>query len=282
MVELPRRTGIGLRAVHTEAILRQRPAIPWLEVLVDNALGLPEDALRQLDRLRADYPMVFHGVGLNAGSEDPPDRNYLRQIAARAERLQPALYSEHLAWTGAGGRFHHDLLPLPLTEATLERFCSRAALAADLVGMPVAFENPAAYGRVRGSTITEPEFLNRLARSTGGGLLLDINNLWVSSWNLGFAAPSWLAALDTGQVRYLHLAGHQDHGTHLFDSHDGPAAAPVLDLLATFTGMAGPRPALLEWDTAIPDLDEVLAAAAQADRVLLAAPRMEEEAGRVP
>jgi uncharacterized protein (UPF0276 family) len=269
--------GIGLRAPHVAELLELRPAVGWLEVHAENYMG-GGPAVRALERLRADYPLSVHGVGLSLGSAEGIDDAHLGKLARLVERLQPALVSEHLSWsvTGAaclnGAAYLNHLLPLPYTDEALHVLCANVARAQDRLGRRLLIENPSGYLRFRDSPIPEPEFLNALARRTGCGLLCDVNNVYVTCCNLGGDPTAWLDALDTAPVGEIHLAGHAvndaDGRTVLIDDHGSPVADPVWRLFAHALRRFGATPTLIEWDTDIPALDVLLGESAKASRRL--------------
>jgi hypothetical protein len=268
--------GIGLRAPHVAEVLEGRPAIGWLEVHAENYMG-GGPALRALERLRADYPVSIHGVGLSLGSADGLDAAHLERLARLVERLQPALVSEHLSWSVTGGVYLNHLLPLPYTEETLDVLCAHVARVQERLGRSLLVENPSGYLRFRHSPIPEPQFLNELARRTGCGLLCDVNNVYVTCANLGGDPAAWLDALEPAAVGEIHLAGHAandvgggnaDGRTILIDDHGSPVADPVWSLYERALRRFGTTPTLIEWDTDVPPLAVLLAEAAKAGRRL--------------
>src|SRR5437879_4267503 len=272
----PAGCGIGLRAPHVAEILATRPGIAWLEVHAENYMG-GGPAVRSLERLRADYPLSVHGVGLSLGSAEGLDAAHLERLARLVERLQPALISEHLSWSVTGGAYLNHLLPLPYTEEALDVVCRNVTRAQERLGRRLLVENPSGYLRFRHSTIPEVEFLNALARRTGCGLLCDVNNLYVTCANLGGDAAAWLDVLDPSAVGEIHLAGHAVHDvdggdaarpTILIDDHGSPVADPVWRLFEGALGRFGTIPTLIEWDTDVPPLEVLLAEAAKAQRRL--------------
>jgi uncharacterized protein (UPF0276 family) len=264
------RTGIGLRAVHVAEVIATRPAVAWFEVHAENYLG-GGPAVRALARVRADYPVAVHAVGLSPGNADGLDREHLRRVRALVERLEPCLVSEHLAWSRAGGAFFNDLLPVPLTEETLGVVGENVDRVQEALGRRILVENPSSYLRFRHSTMGEAEFLAALVARTGCGLLLDVNNLHVTSVNLGLDASAYLDALPAGAVGEIHLAGHAvndaDGRPVLIDDHGARVAPAVWRLFEAAVRRVGPQPALVEWDTDIPPLAVVLAEARTATRV---------------
>jgi uncharacterized protein (UPF0276 family) len=272
----PAGCGIGLRAPHVGEILARRPAVAWLEVHAENYLG-GGPAVRALERLRADYPLSVHGVGLSLGSADGLDPAHLERLAVLVERLQPALVSEHLSWSVTGGAYLNHLLPLPYTEETLGVLSRHVARAQERLGRRLLVENPSGYLRFRYSPIPEPQFLNELARRTGCGLLCDVNNVYVTCANLGGDAAAWLDAIEPSAVGEIHLAGHAvndvdggdaDGRTILIDDHGSPVADAVWSLYERALGRFGAAPTLIEWDTDVPPLPVLLAEAAKAARRL--------------
>jgi uncharacterized protein (UPF0276 family) len=272
----PAGCGIGLRAPHVTEVLERRPAVGWLEVHAENYMG-GGPARRALERLRADYPVSVHGVGLSLGSAEGLDAAHLERLARLVEHLEPALVSEHLSWSVTGGTYLNHLLPLPYTEEALEVLCAHVTRAQERLGRRLLVENPSGYLRFRHSPIPEPEFLSALARRTGCGLLCDVNNVYVTCANLGGDAAAWLDALDPSAVGEIHLAGHAvndvDGGdaarrTILIDDHGSPVADPVWRLFEGALGRFGAIPTLIEWDTDVPSLEVLLAEAAKAQRRL--------------
>jgi uncharacterized protein (UPF0276 family) len=269
----PTGCGIGLRAAHVAELVGTRPAVGWLEVHAENYMaGGP--ALRALERLRGDYPISLHGVGLSLGSAGPVDEAHLERLARLVERLEPALVSEHVSWSVARGAYLNHLLPLPYTEETLDVLCRHVARAQDRLGRRLLLENPSAYLRFRHSPIPEPQFLNELARRTGCGLLCDVNNGFVTCANLGGDAAAWLDALDPAPVAEIHLAGHAvndaDGEPILIDDHGSRVPEGVWRLYERALARFGAVPTLVEWDTDLPPLRVLLDEAAEANRRLAA------------
>ena len=266
--------GIGLRAPHVDELLASRPAIGWLEVHAENYMG-GGPAIRALERLRRDYPLSVHGVGLSLGSADGLDRARLERLAALVERLDPALVSEHLSWSVAGGAYLNDLLPLPYTGESLELVGAHVQRVQDRLGRRLLVENPSSYLSFASSTIPEVEFLGALARRTGCGLLCDVNNAYVTCRNTGGDAEAYLDAVDPDAVGEIHLAGHAvndaDGDRVLIDDHGAPVADAVWRLYARALGRFGAVPTLIEWDTDLPPLTRLLDEAATAGRLLGAA-----------
>ena len=263
--------GIGLRAPHIAELIASRPRIGWLEVHTENYLG-GGPAARALARVRADYPIALHGVGLSLGSAEGLDARHLGRVADLARRVDPALLSEHLSWSIAGGTYLNHLLPLPYTEESLDVVAANVLRAQDALGRPLLIENPSSYLRFRHSPMPEPEFLTALVRRTGCGLLCDVNNVFVSCGNFDRDPAAYLDALPAEAIGEIHLAGHSrneaDGRVVLIDDHGGPVAEEVWALYRRALARFGPRPTLIEWDTEIPALPVLLAEARRAERVL--------------
>jgi uncharacterized protein (UPF0276 family) len=256
--------GIGLRPVHFGPILATSPEIDWFEVLSENYLDTGGRPLHMLDRVVERYPVALHGVSLSVGSTDPLDHEYLRKLKALAERTKAHWVSDHLCWTGVLGRNTHDLLPLPYDEATLRHVIARVREVQDVLERPLVLENPSTYLEFASSRITEWDFLARLATEADCGLLLDVNNVYVSAFNHGFSAEEYIDAIPADRVVQYHLAGHTNKGTHIVDTHSGPALDEVWALYARATARTGLVSTLFEWDADIPPLEEVVTEARRA------------------
>ncbi len=267
---IPAVAGIGLRLPHHAAFAAERPAIGFVEVHSENYLSGP--AFADLVAIRTDYPVSLHSVGLSLGSADGLDRRHLARLATLAHEIAPGLISEHLAWGAVDHAFLADLLPLPLTEESLDVVARNVAHAQDALGQRLLIENPATYLQFRHSTIPEPEFLAALVAETGCGLILDLNNIFVSAANHGFAAERFLEAMPGAAIGEYHLAGHNvlesEAATLLIDSHDRPIASGVWALFEMALTRFGPRPTLIEWDQALPPLAVLLAEAETAERLI--------------
>lgn len=250
--------GLGLRPVHYTALLESNPRIDWLEILTENYLVPGGQPLAWLDRVRERYPLVMHGVSLSIGSTDPLDLDYLASVRHLSERIQPGWISDHLCWTGVGGRNLHDLLPLPYTEEALALVVARVSEVQDRLGRQILLENVSSYLEFEASEMKEWEFLGEVARRADCAILLDINNVYVSSVNHGFDPLAYLAAVPRERVRQFHLAGHSDCGGHLIDTHDHPIVEPVWALFRAAVARFGPVPTMIERDDHIPPLEELL------------------------
>jgi hypothetical protein len=264
-------SGIGLRSPHVAEVMATRPALGWLEVHAENYLG-SGPAIRALERIRRDYPVALHGVGLSLGSAEGLDERHLGRLRALVERVDPVRVSEHLSWSVAGGVYLNHLLPVPYTHETLAALSDNVDRVQRVLGRPLLVENPSSYLCFRHSTIPEPEFLGELARRTGCGILCDVNNVYVSAHNVGLDPRAYLAALPAPAVGEIHLAGHAindaDGRTILIDDHGSRVTPAVWDLYARALARFGAVPTLIEWDTNLPDLAVLVAEARRADRVM--------------
>lgn len=269
---IPAAAGIGLRPDHYREVVATAPKVGWLEVHSENYFGAGGAPLYYLDKVRADYPVSLHGVGLSMGSADPLDQGHLARLKTLIERCEPDLVSEHLAWSSVSGRYLNDLLPVPYTEEVLAYLVGRVERVQDYLERRILIENLSSYLEYRRSTIPEWEFLAALARRAGCGLLLDINNIYVSARNHGFDPQAYLRAIPADAVEEFHLAGHAvkslENGEIVIDSHNRPVASEVWTLFAAAVDRFGPRPTLIEWDTDLPPLPVLLGEAAKADRIL--------------
>lgn len=269
---IPASAGIGLRAEHYHAVTDTRPEVGWFEVHSENYFGAGGAPLQVLEAVRADYPVSLHGVGMSLGSVDPLDPRHLARLKALIERIQPALVSEHLSWGSFGGRHHNDLLPLPYTEEALDHFVERVSQAQECVGRRLLIENPSSYLEYAHSTLPEWEFLAEAARRSGAGILLDVNNVYVSCQNHGWQPRDYLRGIPGGLVEELHLAGHArkrfEDGEILIDTHDQPVCPEVWALYAETLAVFGPKPTLIERDARLPPLSELLAEARAAQHLL--------------
>jgi uncharacterized protein len=265
---VPARTGIGLRSPHVAEVIATRPALPWLEVHPENYMG-GGSLVRALQTIRQDYPLSFHAVGLSIGSWGGVDRRHLGRIKALVDRFEPALVSEHLAWSQADGVYLNHLLPLPYTEESLAAVCRNLDEVQTVLGRRVLVENPSAYLRFLMSAIPEAQFLAELVRRTGCGLLCDVNNVYVTARNLRLDPVSYLDALPADAVGEVHIAGHSANETNgrtvFIDDHGSPVAPTVWALYEHAIRRFGAVPTLVEWDTQIPALEVLLAEARQAD-----------------
>ncbi|HEY3699590.1 MAG TPA: DUF692 domain-containing protein [Spongiibacteraceae bacterium] len=259
--------GLGLRRQHYEAILEQQPDLGWFEILTENYLVNGGKPLHYLERVRALYPLVMHGVALSIGSSDPLNFDYLQRVKNLAERIEPEWISDHLCWTGVDGRNMHDLLPLPYTEEALHHVVERVQRVQDFLGRQLLLENVSSYISYSASTLAEWEFLSEIAERADCLLLVDINNIYVSAFNHGFDPVLYLKNIPARRVQQFHLAGHLDRGDYLIDTHDHPVVQPVWDLYAQALRLFGSVPTMIERDDNIPPLQELLDELAVARRI---------------
>jgi len=264
--------GLGLRVDHYETILNERPAVDWFEALTENYLVPGGKPLYHLTRIREHYPMVMHGVSMSIGSAQPLDRTYLAEVKALAQRIEPAWISDHLCWTGVAGKNLHDLMPLPYTDEALKHVAQRVRTVQDILGRRILLENVSSYVTFRDSRMSEWDFLRAVAEEADCLILLDVNNIYVSSINHEFDPREYLAAIPVERVQQIHLAGHQNHGDYLIDTHDHPVPDPVWALYADAVRRFGCVSTMIERDANIPPLaelqDELLAARRTADAAL--------------
>lgn len=265
------RCGIGLRAPHQRDLLESLPSLGLVEVHSENYFGAGGPALHYLERTREHYAVSLHGIGLSLGSADPLDPRHIASLAHLVRRIDPLFVSDHLCWCSVGGIHAHDLLPLPYTEEALALVVNKVDAVQTSLGRRLLLENPSSYLRFRHSTIPEWEFLPEVARRTGCGVLLDVNNVWVSACNHGWSAPRYLEQIPERAVAEIHLAGHLrrevDGCEILIDTHDRPVSEPVWALYRQACLRFGNVPAVVEWDADLPPLDTLLLEAARADRI---------------
>lgn len=251
--------GLGLRPQHYSHILRERPLISWFEALSENYMGIEGGSegrpLKILETLRKDYPIVLHGVSLSIGATDPLNRTYLKKLKSLVSRIEPSWISDHLCWTGVDGENIHDLLPLPFTEGVLKHLTSRIRRVQDYLGRKILLENVSSYLTYTHSEMSEWEFLKELCERADCGVLLDINNVYVSAVNQKFDPRTYIDAIPHGRVGQMHLAGHSDCGKYLLDTHDQPVTDPVWDLYRVALKRFGSVPTLIEWDAKIPEFE---------------------------
>jgi uncharacterized protein len=265
---LPARCGLGLRPAHYAALADGAGDVPFFEVTAENHLQPGDPALGLLESLRADRPLTLHSVGMSLGGSDPLDLAHLARLRALAERLEPALVSDHLSWSALDGTHFHDLLPLPYLEEVVTHVAERVLRAQDVLGRRLALENVSGYARFAESELAEHEFLAAVAERADCAILLDVNNVVVSAANLGFSAEAYVDALPRERVVQLHVAGHEASGAQLLDTHGAPVADPVWRLFERAVARFGPLPAVLERDRSIPPLGELVDEARKADAIL--------------
>ncbi len=268
---LPDSAGIGLRAPHVGHVLAMRPSVPWFEVHSENYFADGGPTLAALDRIRADYPVSLHGVGLSLGSTDPLDTAHLAKLLRLVDRVEPAQVSEHLCWSSVNGRHYNDLLPLPYTREALDHVCARVSAVQDGLGREILVENVSSYLTFPESTMPECEFVVAVATRSGCRLLVDVNNIYVNARNHGSDADAYLMAIPPDLVGEIHLAGFDASGPCLIDTHGAPVAPDVWALYERALRRFGPVPTLIEWDTDIPEFAVLQREAATAQSYLEAA-----------
>jgi hypothetical protein len=277
---IPPRAGVGLRHPHVSRFLSEKPSVGWLEVHTENYMSAGGIRLAALERLRADYPLSCHGVGLSLGSAEGLDADHLARVKAVVDRFQPGLVSEHVSWSVTGGVYFNDLLPLPYTDEALAVICRNIDHAQEALSRQILVENPSSYVQFHQSTMPEWEFIAEIVRRTGCGLLLDVNNVHVSAHNHDFDAEAYIDAVPLGAVQEIHVAGHfvrqfaDEEGNDrvvLIDDHGAEVAPQVWDLFRAALRRLGPIPTLMEWDSNIPELEVLLAEARKAEMILASA-----------
>jgi len=250
--------GVGLRNQHFSYLMRHDPSVDWFEIISENFMQNFGFARHVLERIAAIRPIVMHGVSLSVGSIDPLDWTYLTELRTLAEFVQPKWISDHLCWTGVANVNTHDLLPMPLTEESLLHVIGRVRQIQDFLQRPLILENPSTYLEFKESTLTEWDFLSELAKRTGCGLLLDVNNVYVSSYNHGFDAERYIRSLPHSSIVQIHVAGPTACGQYLVDTHDQPVPTAVWHLYKLAQELTGGVSTLLEWDANIPDFPDLV------------------------
>ena len=261
--------GLGLRTEHYNAILETKPNVDWFEALSENYMIPGGRPLDFLDKIRAHYPMVMHGVSLSIGSTTPFNPDYLRDLKKLANRIEPTWISDHLCWTGVHGQNSHDLLPLPYTEETVKHVVERINIVQDFLGRQILIENVSSYASYVDSCMTEWEFIHEIANQADCLLLLDVNNIYVSSYNHNFDPQAFIDGVPANRVQQIHLAGHQNNGDYIIDTHDAPVIDPVWDLYRYAISRFGEVSTMIERDDHMPAL-EVLVDELQIARTLSA------------
>lgn len=256
--------GLGLRSLHFGYLLEHSPPVDWFEIISENFMDSGGRPRYVLDQIAERYPIVMHGVSLSIGSSDPLNFEYLAKLKALAKSVKAHWVSDHLCWTGVLGLNTHDLLPLPFTEESLKHVVERVRIVQEFLERPLILENPSSYVTFRSSTMQEAEFLSQVAEQANCGILLDVNNVYVSSVNHEFDPVEYLRQIPANRVVQMHLAGHMNCGTHLIDTHDGPVIHPVWQLYRQASQLTGGVSTLLEWDAKIPSFPEMHAEALKA------------------
>jgi len=244
--------GVGLRTVHFSHILQQQPQVDWFEIISENFINSRGRPRYVLEQLAERYRIVMHGVSLSIGSTDPLDFDYLKKLKTLAKEVNAGWISDHLCWTGVAGRNTHDLLPIPFNQQTLRHVVKRVRIVQDFLERPLVLENPSSYVTFRDSTMEEWEFITRIAEETDCGLLLDVNNVYVSCFNHDMDPVEFVSSLPHERIVQFHLAGHSNYTTHLIDTHDNHVIDPVWELYRLAHKLTGGVSTLLEWDAKIP------------------------------
>jgi uncharacterized protein len=265
---LPVQAGIGLRTPHLRRVLDETPPVAWFEVHSENYFVAGGPALAELEAIRQRYPLSLHGVGMSLGGADDLDRDHLRLLKFLVDRIEPAAVSEHLCWSAIGGRWLNDLLPLPYTREALDQVCRHLDQVQSFLSRTLLVENVSSYLRFLPEEMPEWAFVAEVARRTGCGILLDVNNIYVSARNHGFDAADFLAGIPVDRVMEIHLAGHEEIDGLLIDTHSRPVDPAVWDLYRLALDRFGPVPTLIEWDQDIPELEVLLAEAERAQQHL--------------
>ena len=250
--------GLGLRAPHFEQIIADKPAVDWFEIISENYFVAGGKPWHYLNKIRADYPIVMHGVSMSIGSIDPINKDYLNQLKNTIARVEPQWVSDHLCFTQVGGINSHDLLPMPYTSEALDHLANKISQVQDYLGREMIFENVSSYLTYNDSQMSEWEFLAQLHKQTGCKFLMDVNNVYVSARNHDFNAMDYLSAIPSTAIAQIHLAGHQDFGTHIIDTHDGDVPDAVWDLYAQYAKTLNPVSTMIERDDNIGSLDDLI------------------------
>lgn len=260
--------GVGLRAQHVAHVLQEQPKIAWFEILADNYLNHHGPALEQLFEIASHYPVVMHSVGMSLGSIDPLNLKYLAQLKQLAQQIKPTWISDHLSWISTGAEYIHQLMPLPYNQEAIKQVVERIKKIQDFLGEQILIENVSSYLDYTNSTMPEWEFVNQVIEQADCGLLLDVNNVYVSSFNQTFEPTHYLAQIEVSRVKQMHLAGFEDHQSYLLDSHDAVVAPPVWDLYRKAIKRFGKIPSMIEWDAKIPEFSVLHAEAKKAEEIL--------------
>jgi len=252
--------GLGLRSPHYDEILATRPKqVDWFEIISENFIDAHQGYWEFLADLRQDYPIIMHGVSLSIGSPDPINKEYLKKLAKLADFLQVPWLSDHLCWTGMNGKNTHDLLPLPYSEEMLAHVANKIHQVQEILGRNIVIENPSSYVEFNASQMPESEFLVKLVKATDCGILLDVNNVFVSAFNHGFDAREYIYAMPAPNIAQIHLAGHKNFGTHIIDTHDNFVLDEVWQLYDYAIKTKGQISTMIEWDENIPEFSVLVA-----------------------
>jgi len=250
---LPKSAGIGLRPEHYSTIIENKPDIGWFEILTENYMGEGGLPLIYLDKIRENYPISFHGVGMSLASTDPLNMNYMIQLKNMIQRFQPLHISDHMSWVSVQQQYAHELLPFPYYPESLQHLTDKISQAQDFLQQQILIENPSSYMLFDESNIPEWDFINQLIDKSGCKLLLDVNNIYVSAFNTGFNPQKYIQRINKENIAEIHLAGFEDRGSHLYDTHGAVIHDDVWSLYEELINLTGPVPTLIEWDTDIPE-----------------------------
>lgn len=265
---LPKDAGIGLRSEHYSHIINNRPDTNWFEILTENYMGEGGMPLYYLDKIRQDYPITFHGVGMSLGSADPLNMSYMKKLRTMIKQYQPLQVSDHLSWVSIQRRYAHELLPFPYNTPSLNHLSDKISAAQDYLGIQLLIENPSSYMCLKQSDMSEWDFINQLVKKTGCKLLLDVNNIYVSAFNTSFNAEEYINKIDKQHIAEIHLAGFEDRETHLYDTHGSIVDNKVWNLYQKLIEQTGPVATLIEWDTDIPEFSVLESEASKAQQIL--------------
>ncbi len=273
ITRLPQRAGVCFKHQHYDGIVQDQPDVGWFEVHAENYLGAGGKPFQMLSWIRERYALSIHGVGLSIGSHNGLDANHLARVAALVERFEPHSFSEHLAWSTHDNRFYSDLLPVPYNRETEDTVCAHINQVQDTLKRPMLLENPSNYLSLNTSTLSEAELLNNIVRRTGCGLLLDVNNVYISARNIGYSAEDYIRSLPTDRIGEMHLAGHLVDDADpadplLIDTHDRAVCDDVWALYAFALETCGATPTLIEWDSNLPEWAELAADMQRAESLL--------------
>ena len=259
--------GVGLRKEHFDTILAETPEVAWFEAISENFMVAGGRPRYVLEQVRSRYPLALHGVSLSLGSADPVNRDYLQRLSELVRWVEPEVVSDHLCWTAIGGHNSHDLLPLPFTEEALRQVVKKIRLVQETLGRRILIENISSYLEFSSSALSEADFLSGVVEEADCYVLLDVNNLYVNYRNHGLDPWRYLERIPSERVKQIHLAGHQDHGDVVIDTHDHPVRREVWALYRRAVELFGPVPTLIEWDAEMPALDVLLAEARRAEAI---------------
>ncbi|KZD01359.1 MULTISPECIES: DUF692 domain-containing protein [unclassified Thalassospira] len=272
LTQLPERAGVGFKAEHAQDVFDAVPTVGWFEIHPENYMVAGGPRLAMLEELSAHYPVSMHGVGLSLGGGEPLNNNHLADLKRLVDRFNPAMVSEHIAWSAHEGLYMADLLPTPMTKTSLSQLVDAINSVQDFIGRRILIENPTSYVPLPQNSIPELEFITEAAARSGCGLLIDVNNVYISAHNLGFDANTFIDAVPGDLVGEIHLAGHEEDANPddnvLIDTHSRPVADPVWDLFDRLIARIGRKPTLIEWDNDVPSWDVLAREAALADRHL--------------